>query len=148
MLVDVTPAKVAEVRDRFLRTPKRTASLVHRPPRYVIYAVLSHAFTVAMKEWGWVNDNPLRRVSKPKEPRGRVRFLDDDERTPLLAACKASKSQLLYPIVVPSTIDPEPVAAAVAVADDVAALGRIVRRTVSALSDRRTPMLDRARVQG
>jgi hypothetical protein len=110
--------------------------------------VLSHAFTVAMKEWGWVNDNPLRRVSKPKEPRGRVRFLDDDERTPLLAACKASKSQLLYPIVVPSTIDPESVAAAVAVADDVAALGRIVRRTVSALSDRRTPMLDRARVQG
>lgn len=63
-------------------------------------AALSHAFSIAMREWGWTDDNPLRKVSKPKEPRGRVRFLDDGERDGLLHACRASDSSLLYPIVV------------------------------------------------
>jgi integrase len=63
-------------------------------------AVLSHAFSVALREWGWVKDNPLRKVTKPKEPRGRVRFLDDDERAHLLQACRVSANPLLYPIVV------------------------------------------------
>ena len=35
--------------------------------------------SVAVKEWGWLDDSPMRKVSKPKEPRGRVRFLDDEE---------------------------------------------------------------------
>ena len=34
-----------------------------------------------------------------KEPRGRVRFLDDDERQRLLASCKESKCPCLYTVV-------------------------------------------------
>ncbi len=99
-LVDVTPAKIAECRDR-LRDARMHNGKLRSPATVVRYlAVLSHAFTVAMKEWGWVNDNPLRKVARPTEPRGRVRFLDDDERERLLAACRASESPLLYPIVV------------------------------------------------
>ena len=99
-LADVTPPRVVECRDRLLTTPN-SAGKRRSPATVVRYlAVLSHAFSVAMKEWGWVDDNPLRRVSKPREPRGRVRFLDDAERGRLLAACMASKSPLLYPIVV------------------------------------------------
>jgi integrase len=63
-------------------------------------ALLSHALTVAMKEWGWIDDNPCRKVTKPKEPRGRVRFLDDREREALLCACRESRNVLLYPMVV------------------------------------------------
>jgi integrase len=63
-------------------------------------AALSHAFTVAMKEWHWVEDNPFRKVTKPREPKGRTRFLADEERLRLLQACKAAKSRYLYPIVV------------------------------------------------
>jgi integrase len=63
-------------------------------------AVLSHAFSVAMKEWGWVDDNPLRKVTKPKEPRGRIRCLDDNDREALLQACVGSTCALLYPVVV------------------------------------------------
>jgi len=63
-------------------------------------AALSHAFSIAIREWGWTDDSPLRKVGKPKEPRGRVRFLDDRERECLLEACRASGSPLLYPIVV------------------------------------------------
>ena len=35
-------------------------------------AALSTAITTAVKEWEWMEDNPLRKVSKLKEPRGRV----------------------------------------------------------------------------
>lgn len=63
-------------------------------------AALSHAFTIAMKEWQWIDDTPMRRVLKPKEPRGRVRFLSDEERSRLLTECRASESQYLYTAVV------------------------------------------------
>jgi integrase len=36
----------------------------------------------------WIEKNPCELVTKPKENRGRVRFLSDDERTRLLNACK------------------------------------------------------------
>ena len=42
----------------------------------------------------------MKRVKKPREARGRVRFLDDDERARLLDACKESSSPLLYPCVI------------------------------------------------
>ena len=73
-------------------------------------SALSHAFTVAVNEWGWLENSPMRKVKKPKEPRGRVRFLSDDEtydgklikgeRTRLLKACKQSNNAYLYPVVV------------------------------------------------
>jgi hypothetical protein len=44
-------------------------------------SALSHACTIAVNEWEWLEDNPMHKISKLKEPRGRVRFLSDDERT-------------------------------------------------------------------
>ncbi len=63
-------------------------------------AALSHAFTLAVKEWGWLDDSPMRRVTKPKEPRGRGRFLSDEERERLLDACRTSDNPYIYPVVV------------------------------------------------
>jgi integrase len=63
-------------------------------------AALSHAFTIAVNEWQWLHENPAKKVKKPTEPDGRVRFLDDDERQRLLVACKESSSDLLYPCVI------------------------------------------------
>ncbi len=97
LLADVTPSLLAEYRDRLSKgegRPRSPATVV----RYM--AALSHAFTIAVKEWEWINDSPLRRVLKPKEPRGRVRFLSDDERKILLVSCKQNKAQYLYPLVV------------------------------------------------
>ena len=76
------------------KTPRSPATVV----RYM--AAMSHAYSIAMREWQWVEDSPLRRVSKPKEPPARCRFLDDDERQALLVACKASTSPHLYTVVV------------------------------------------------
>jgi len=63
-------------------------------------AVLGHALNVAVKQWQWLDENPMRRVTKPPEPRGRVRFLSDDERERLLQACRESRSPYLYTVVV------------------------------------------------
>jgi integrase len=93
LLAEVTPAII--VRYRNTLTHGRANGTVNR-----YLAVLSHAFTVAVKEWQWCADNPVRKVSKPKEPRGRVRFLADDERERLLAACQTSRNKHLYAITV------------------------------------------------
>jgi integrase len=61
---------------------------------------LSHVFSVAVNEWGWLESNPVRKVVKPKEPRGRIRFLSQEELDRLLTACKGSDNKYLYPIVV------------------------------------------------
>ena len=99
-LADITPALLAEYRDQLAGgitcrgTQRNPATVV----RYM--AALSHAFTIAVKEWQWLDDSPMRKVTKPKESRGRVRFLSDDERARLLTACKESSSPYLYPVVV------------------------------------------------
>lgn len=86
----VTPALIVECRDLLLldRSPATTV-------RYM--AALSHAFTVAVNEWGWLEHNPMRKVSRPKEPRGRMRFLSNDELHRLMQACKESDNSYLYP---------------------------------------------------
>lgn len=99
-LADVTPSLLAECRDKLGREitvrnkPRSPASVV----RYM--AALSAAFTTAVKEWGWLEDSPMRKVTKPREPRGRVRFLSDDERSRLLQACKESTNPYLYTVAV------------------------------------------------
>jgi integrase len=97
LLSDVTPALIAEHRSKLAeerserKGVKRSDATVNR-----YCAVLSHCFTIAVKEWGWMQDNPLLKIKKLKEPRGRVRFLSDEERVRLLTACKESLSPFLY----------------------------------------------------
>ena len=100
VLADLTPSVLAEARDRLLRTPtphgkQRSRATVNR-----YLAVLSHACTEATREWGWLETNPFQRVKKFPEPRGRVRFLAEDERERLLAACRGWSNRHLHPIVV------------------------------------------------
>jgi integrase len=100
LLADVTPDRLAEVRQRLLSEKVRGGK--SRSPSTVVryMAALSHVFTVGVKEYGWMDSNPMMRVTKPKEPKGRIRFLDDDERERLLEACENEKEPFLYPIVI------------------------------------------------
>jgi len=96
LLSDLTPSLIGEQRDKLLKgiTFKGTSRSPATVVRYL--AALSHALTIATREWGWIEDSPMRKVTKPKEPRGRVRFLDDKERGSLLIACQESSNPYLY----------------------------------------------------
>lgn len=99
-LAELTSNLIASHRDRLLAEP--TASGEKRGPATVVryLAALSHALTLATNEWGWLEDNPMRKVAKPREPRGRVRFLTPAERDRLLETCQRSRNPWLYPVVV------------------------------------------------
>ena len=99
-LKDLTPSLVARLRDKLAKEPsertgrKRTPATVNR-----YLALLSHACTIAIKEWQWMAVNPVLQISKPRESQGRTRFLSDDERERLLVACRSSASPHLFTIV-------------------------------------------------
>jgi integrase len=99
-LADVTPDVIARCRDELLRglTPRGTTRSPATVVRYL--AVLSHVFSKAEKEWGFISTNPVRSVSKPSEPRGRVRYLTKAELAKLSDACKASRNPYLHAIFV------------------------------------------------
>ena len=42
-------------------------------------AALSSAYSVAVREWQWVDENPVVKLSKLKEAKGRERLLTEDE---------------------------------------------------------------------
>jgi integrase len=97
LLSNLTPDAIAEERDRLKATPKqrgptpRTEADVNRT-----LAALSSACTFAVKELGWLERNPLERVTKGTESKGRVRFLTDDELSRFLQACRDSRNKDLY----------------------------------------------------
>jgi integrase len=109
ILSDLTRALISEQTDKLkrktvARVNKKTSKKEQVPisaarvNRHI--AAFSHACTIAVNEWEWLEDNPMRKISKLKEPRGRVRFLSDDERVNLLKACKESFYPQIYTIVV------------------------------------------------
>jgi integrase len=98
-LADVTPQVLSICREELaagetVRGQQRSPSTVNR-----YLATLSHVFSVVVREWEWADDNPCRRVTKRREPRGRVRYLSEEERGRLLGACLRSKNRRLYPLV-------------------------------------------------
>jgi len=93
-LATVTPELLGRHRDQ-LQTKERLAPGTVN--RYL--SALSKAFSNAVREWHWMQENPLSRVSKKTEPRGRVRYLSDEERGRLLDTCRKSERSELYLIV-------------------------------------------------
>lgn len=98
-LSDLSPAHLCQVRDKMLNelTTKKTFRSSSTVNRYL--AAFSKALSVAVKEWEWIEENPAFKITKPKEVRGRDRYLSLEEKTRLLEACKSSVNPYLYPIV-------------------------------------------------
>lgn len=101
LLSDLTPDVIAKARDTLKATPKqrgggiRSAADVNRT-----LAALSSACGYAVKELGWIERNPMERVTKGAESKGRVRFLSDTELPRFLKACRESSNSSLYLAVV------------------------------------------------
>lgn len=103
----ITPALIVEARGKIAAgkytrkgkggKPVKKRRSTRTVDTYVM--ALSSLLTLATDEWGWMQANPCRKVKRLDAGKGRVRFLSEEERKALLAACKASTSRTLYPIV-------------------------------------------------
>lgn len=99
LLADLTPAVIAEARDTLL-SEVTTRQKLRNPATVNRYlAAFSRALTIAMKEWGWIDDTPMRKVSKPSEGNGRNRLLSLEEKDRLLKECRLSPNPHLFSIV-------------------------------------------------
>lgn len=73
-LADLTAAAITEARTALLAKTGRQGAPMS-PSTVVRYlAALSHALSIAMRDWQWIEDTPMRKVSKPRQPRGRERY--------------------------------------------------------------------------
>ena len=98
-LADVTAARVVEARAKLLKTPHRKGKSLAPATANQYVGDLRHCFTIAKREFSLIAENPLRDIRKLREPRGRVRFLTEEERDALLVECKAH-SETLHTLVV------------------------------------------------
>lgn len=100
-LANITPALIAQKRDELLAEDIGVGAPRKRAPATVnrYLAAISKAFSEAVREMHWMKENPLRSVSKEKEPGGRVRFLSTKEQKALLKACQLSPLKELYLLV-------------------------------------------------
>lgn len=115
----ITPARISKEKDRLLNdetsrytTPttgdplldakrvklKRSGATVNR-----YLASLSSCLNYGVKTLQWIERNPCEKIEKPKENKGRVRFLSDDERIALLKACEVHKDLYLAVVLALST---------------------------------------------
>jgi integrase len=114
-LAEITADRISQARDRLAaetftrgkpRKNKKTGEMV--PPKEYkrtgattnrFIATLSHACSFAVKERRLLDRNLVSDITRKKEPRGRTRFLSDDERTALLKACANSEWRALQALV-------------------------------------------------
>lgn len=57
--------------------------------------MLSKAFNLAVKEWEWLSENPVSKVSKETENNERDRWLSYEEKTKLLESCPSWLSDII-----------------------------------------------------
>ena len=100
-LAEVTPARINAAMTGLSATPSERTHKVRSAATLGQYRqALSGVLALCEREWELIEASPMKRVSKPKLPGGRVRYLSDTEREKLLTACKASTSSDLYPAVI------------------------------------------------
>ena len=99
-LVDVTSAKITEHRNKLVGTKNTYGKEIGPVTANRYTTALGHVFSIAVNEWEWVENNPVRKIKKYPENRGRVRYLSDDERKALLETCQQSENPYLYTIVI------------------------------------------------
>lgn len=97
MLADITPAIIKERMTRLADEPsERTGKLRSASTLNHYRQALASVITEAVKSWEWLESSPMVKVGKKTEPRGRVRYLSDDERERLLTACREATNKDLF----------------------------------------------------
>lgn len=90
------PSTIAEVRDRMLSESIRPEKLRSTSTVSRYLASFSHVLSTAVREWQWMQENPVLKVRKPKAPPGRIRYLSREELSLLAEECRKSQNKDLY----------------------------------------------------
>jgi len=80
VLADITPKKIADYKGRRRVEGAKPATINKE------LGLIRHAFNLAIKEWEWCRDNPMRKVSMEPVHNQIDRWLTTDEEVKLLAA--------------------------------------------------------------
>lgn len=88
----VTTPMIAEAKE--ILRPRSAATI----NQYL--AVLSHCYTMAVKEWQWVKENPVANVWRLPQPPARIRFLSKEERAAILFYARRAPCPYLYAIII------------------------------------------------
>lgn len=95
-----TSVEISTYRDQRLETPVgRTGRLLSPSSVRLEIALLSNFFDICMTDWGWADDNPCKKVRKPKVPPGRDRRLTAREERQILRYAFNHRNTELYAIV-------------------------------------------------
>ena len=92
LLSNITPALLSECKEKLITEKSekpikgRTTRTGATANRYM--ACLSIVFSIACKEWGWIDENPMLKVRKYTEQAKQDRFLMPDEINRILQACR------------------------------------------------------------
>ncbi len=99
-LAEATPPLLIQTRDTLLSKTGREGKPISPATANRYCAILKHAFTKAVNEWQWVDENPFRKIQTLNENNERVRFLSDDERKALLTETAKDKNQVMHIVTV------------------------------------------------
>jgi integrase len=103
LLSDLTPAVVAAWRDRLAAGDGISGQKLSPASQNRYLAALSKVCTIAVKEWQWLDTNPVRNVIRRREGPGRMRILSEAERKRLLEACRDNPKLYLLVVLAIST---------------------------------------------
>lgn len=92
-LMQLRPVDFANYRDDRLREVSATTVRLE-------LVIISHLYTIALKEWGMHFTNPIQSIRKPAPSKPRSQRLFPDALERLLSSCKQSSNHQLYPLVV------------------------------------------------
>ncbi|OPX97428.1 MAG: Tyrosine recombinase XerC [Syntrophorhabdus sp. PtaB.Bin006] len=80
-VTDITPKLIQQYKTKRRRENASPCSINRE------LALMKHAYTLAINEWEWAQNNPVKQVSLEKEPAPRDRWLTYEEEKDLLQAC-------------------------------------------------------------
>ncbi|MHA1575141.1 MAG: tyrosine-type recombinase/integrase [Alphaproteobacteria bacterium] len=100
LLINLTSDKIIDARSELSQKITNRGRIISNATinRYLV--PLSSAINTAIREWSWLEINPMSKIKKLKEDAGRTNYLSKEEKERLLVACKENSNYCLYPVVV------------------------------------------------